>query len=51
MIKCILIILNYLPQEISFTKALELAGANGKLEILDFSFPADVFPPAEDIFG
>ena len=36
-----LIILNYLPQEISFTKALELAGANGKLEILDFSFNLD----------
>ena len=36
-----LIILNYLPQEISFTKALELAGANGKLDILDFSFNFD----------
>jgi SSS family transporter len=36
-----LIILNYLPQEISFTKALELAGASGKLEILDFSFNLD----------
>ena len=36
-----LIILNYLPQEISFTKALELAGANGKLDILDFSFNLD----------
>ena len=36
-----LIILNYLPQEISFKKALELAGANGKLDILDFSFNLD----------
>jgi SSS family transporter len=36
-----LIILNYLPLDISFTKALELAGANGKLEILDFSFDFD----------
>jgi SSS family transporter len=36
-----LIILNYLPQEISFTKALELAGVNGKLDILDFSFDLD----------
>ena len=36
-----LIILNYLPQEISFTKALELAGVNGKLDILDFSFNLD----------
>ena len=32
-----LIILNYLPQEISF----KLAGANGKLDILDFSFNLD----------
>ena len=36
-----LIILNYLPLDISFTKALELAGANGKLDILDFSFDFD----------
>ncbi len=36
-----LIILNYLPLDISFTKALEIAGANGKLKILDFSFDFD----------
>ena len=30
-----------MPQEISFTKALELAGVNGKLDILDFSFNLD----------
>ena len=33
-----LLILNYLPLEITFTKALEIAGASGKMEILDFSF-------------
>jgi Na+/proline symporter len=33
-----LMILNYLPLDITFTKALEIAGANGKMEILDFSF-------------
>lgn len=33
-----LLILNYLPLDISFTNALEIAGANGKLDILDFSF-------------
>ena len=33
-----LIILNYLPLDISFSKALDIAGASGKMEILDFSF-------------
>ncbi|MEM7086899.1 MAG: sodium:solute symporter [Bacteroidota bacterium] len=33
-----LIILNYLPLDVSFDNALELAGASGKMEILDFSF-------------
>lgn len=33
-----LLILNYLPLDISFSKALEIAGANGKMDILDFSF-------------
>ena len=36
-----LIILNYLPLDISFSRALELAGANGKLDVLDFSFDFD----------
>ena len=36
-----LIILNYLPIDISFANAIELAGANGKLDILDFSFDFD----------
>lgn len=33
-----LIILNYLPLDITFNKALEIAGASGKMEVLDFSF-------------
>ncbi|MEE9364472.1 MAG: sodium:solute symporter [Cellulophaga sp.] len=31
-------ILGYLPADITFTKALKVAGANGKLEILNFDF-------------
>jgi Na+/proline symporter len=31
-------ILGYLPADITFSKALNVAGASGKLEILDFSF-------------
>ncbi len=31
-------ILGYLPADITFSKALKVAGASGKLEILDFSF-------------
>lgn len=38
MLIAFLLILNYLPLDITFTKALEIAGANGKMEILDFSF-------------
>jgi solute:Na+ symporter, SSS family len=38
MFMAFLIILNYLPLDISFTNALEIAGANGKMEVLDFSF-------------
>ncbi|NNM23900.1 MAG: sodium:solute symporter [Flavobacteriaceae bacterium] len=33
-----LIILNFLPLDVGFDNALEIAGANGKMEILDFSF-------------
>ncbi len=33
-----LIIINFLPLDISFTKALDIAGSNGKMDILDFSF-------------
>ncbi len=32
------IILSYLPADINFTKALKIAGASGKMNILDFSF-------------
>ncbi len=38
MLIAFLLILNYLPLDISFSKALEIAGANGKMDILDFSF-------------
>jgi len=31
-------ILNQLPQDITFTKALDIAGASGKMDVLDFSF-------------
>jgi Na+/proline symporter len=32
------IILDLIPDEVSFTNALEIAGASGKMEVLDFSF-------------
>ncbi|MDO6801798.1 sodium:solute symporter [Wenyingzhuangia sp. 1_MG-2023] len=32
------LILSYLPKEITFLKALEIAGASGKMKVLDFSF-------------
>ena len=35
------LILHYLPQDINFTKALDIAGASGKMNILDFSFDFD----------
>ena len=35
------IILDKLPEGITFTKALDIAGASGKMEILDFSFDLD----------
>lgn len=38
MLIAFLLILNYLPLDVTFTKALEIAGAHGKMEILDFSF-------------
>lgn len=31
------LILKYLPENITFTKALEIAGASGKMKVLDFS--------------
>ncbi len=35
------LILSYLPEDITFGKALEIAGASGKMEILDFSLDFD----------
>jgi Na+/proline symporter len=32
------LIISYLPDDISFSKAIEIAGASGKMEVLDFSF-------------
>jgi Na+/proline symporter len=32
------IILDLIPDEVSFTNALDIAGASGKMEVLDFSF-------------
>ncbi|CAM1363127.1 sodium:solute symporter [Tenacibaculum xiamenense] len=32
------IILQYLPDDITFSKALEIAGASGKMQVLDFSW-------------
>ncbi|HET8754085.1 MAG TPA: sodium:solute symporter, partial [Salinimicrobium sp.] len=41
MLAAFILIVNYLPEEISFTNALEIAGASVKMEILDFSFDFD----------
>lgn len=38
MLVAFFIIVDKLPQDITFTKALEIAGASGKMEVLDFSF-------------
>ncbi len=35
------LIVSYLPEDITFTKALDIAGASGKMDILDFSFNFD----------
>ncbi|SEK54513.1 transporter, SSS family [Aquimarina amphilecti] len=32
------LIISYLPENITFSKALEIAGASGKMKVLDFSF-------------
>ncbi|GGH44198.1 sodium:solute symporter [Mangrovimonas yunxiaonensis] len=32
------LILSYLPENITFSKALDIAGASGKMDVLDFSF-------------
>src|SRR6056297_2153890 len=41
MITAFILIIQYLPEEISFSKALEIAGASGKMDILDFSLDFD----------
>lgn len=38
MLVAFFLIVDKLPQNISFTKALEIAAASGKMEVLDFSF-------------
>lgn len=35
------IIISYLPEDITFSKALDIAGASGKMDIIDFSFNMD----------
>jgi SSS family solute:Na+ symporter len=35
------IIISYLPENITFTNALDIAGASGKMDIIDFSFNFD----------
>lgn len=38
MVVAFFIILSYLPDSVSFTNALEIAGTGGKMDILDYSF-------------
>ncbi|XCF04935.1 sodium:solute symporter [Tamlana crocina] len=38
MLVAFFLIVDKLPQDITFKKALDIAGANGKMEVLDFSF-------------
>ncbi len=38
MVIAFILILNQLPNDITFKKALDIAGASGKMEVLDFSF-------------
>jgi len=38
MFAALIIILNLIPEDISFTKALDIAGASGRMDVLDFSF-------------
>jgi len=41
MLVAFFLIVDKLPEDITFTKALEIAGASGKMEVLDFSFNLD----------
>ncbi|WP_242206138.1 sodium:solute symporter [Aestuariivivens insulae] len=38
MLAALFIILNLIPKDVSFTNALDIAGASGRMEVLDFSF-------------
>ena len=38
MLAALFIILSLLPEDVSFTKAIDIAGASGRMEVLDFSF-------------
>ncbi len=38
MLAALFIILNLIPDDVSFTDALKIAGASGRMEVLDFSF-------------
>ena len=38
MLAALFITLRLIPDEVSFTEAIEIAGANGRMEVLDFSF-------------
>jgi Na+/proline symporter len=38
MIAALVIIINLIPDEVSFRDAIDIAGATGKMEVLDFSF-------------
>lgn len=41
LITAFVLIFSYLPDEITFNKAMKIAGANNKLDVLDFSFNFD----------
>tara|TARA_R110002050_G_scaffold74772_6_gene160300 strand:- start:64359 stop:66074 length:1716 start_codon:yes stop_codon:yes gene_type:complete len=41
MLVAFFLIVDKLPQDITFSKALDIAGASGKMEVLDFSFNLD----------
>ncbi len=38
MLAALFIILNLIPEDVSFTEAVDIAGATGRMEVLDFSF-------------
>ncbi|WP_179006537.1 sodium:solute symporter [Winogradskyella forsetii] len=38
MVAALIIIINLIPEEVSFKNAIDIAGATGKMQVLDFSF-------------